>query len=70
MTQTRSDMKSHGSLKTRIAVAFLVAGGLAPSFGVTGASAALHSHATSSVISTSRAPNWAPSWLTARRFTP
>ena len=52
MTQTRSDMKSHGSLKTRIAVAFLVAGGLAPSFGVTGASAALHSHATSSVIST------------------
>ena len=51
MTQATNYFKSHWSAKARIAATILVAGGLATTLGVTGASSAEHSHAKSVVIS-------------------
>jgi predicted lipoprotein with Yx(FWY)xxD motif len=52
MTQPTNHMKTRGSVAARIAAALVVAGGLATTFGVVGASSAEHSHAKSVVVST------------------
>jgi predicted lipoprotein with Yx(FWY)xxD motif len=51
MTQVTSN-HSAAARTARVAAAFLVAGGIATAAGVTGASAAVHSHATKSVVIT------------------
>ena len=51
MTQSTS-RKAHGNPTLRIASALVVAGGLATTLGVSGASSAEHSHAKSVVVST------------------
>jgi predicted lipoprotein with Yx(FWY)xxD motif len=50
MTQATNNFGSHRNTKGRVAAAVLVAGGLATSIGLAGASAAVHSHATKSVV--------------------
>jgi predicted lipoprotein with Yx(FWY)xxD motif len=51
MTQATNSFSNHAKAKARIAAALVVAGGLATTVGVTGASGAVHSHAKSVVIS-------------------
>jgi predicted lipoprotein with Yx(FWY)xxD motif len=50
MTQEMNHFPSHRFTKGRIAAALVVAGGLATTVGMMGASAAEHSHATKSVV--------------------
>ena len=52
MTQATDNFQLRASAKARIAAALLVAGGLATTIGVTGASGAVHAHSSGVVIST------------------
>jgi predicted lipoprotein with Yx(FWY)xxD motif len=49
MKQATKGLRSHRYLKARIAAAVLVAGGLATTVSLTGASASVHSHSTGTV---------------------
>jgi predicted lipoprotein with Yx(FWY)xxD motif len=50
MTQATNNSPLHRNTKSRVAAAVLVAGGLATTIGLAGASAAEHSHASKSVV--------------------
>jgi predicted lipoprotein with Yx(FWY)xxD motif len=50
MTKATNNFGSHRYTKSRVAAAVLVAGGLATTIGLAGASAAEHSHAAKSVV--------------------
>lgn len=50
MTQATNGLRSRRYLKTRVAAAVLVAGGLATTVSLTGASASVHSHAVKKVV--------------------
>jgi predicted lipoprotein with Yx(FWY)xxD motif len=54
MAQVTNNRSMHAKTKGRIAAALLVAGALATTVGVTGAGAALHSHAKSVVVATAK----------------
>ncbi|HUZ41557.1 MAG TPA: hypothetical protein VMU68_09240 [Acidimicrobiales bacterium] len=50
MTQATNGRRSHRYLKTRVAAAVLVAGGVATTVSLTGASASVHSHTVKKVV--------------------
>jgi predicted lipoprotein with Yx(FWY)xxD motif len=50
MTKATNGLRSHRYLKARVLAAVVVAGGLATTVSMTGASASVHSHATSKVV--------------------
>jgi predicted lipoprotein with Yx(FWY)xxD motif len=58
MTQSTNKLASFATTKGRIAAAVLVAGGLATTLGVTGASGAVHSHAKGIVVSTAKSAKY------------
>jgi predicted lipoprotein with Yx(FWY)xxD motif len=58
MARVSNDRTSHAITKGRIAAALIVAGGLATTIGVTGASATLHSHAKSVIIATAKSAKY------------
>jgi predicted lipoprotein with Yx(FWY)xxD motif len=58
MTQSTNRFASRANTKGRIAAAVLVAGGLATTLGVTGASGAVHSHAKNIVVSTAKSAKY------------
>jgi len=52
MTKAINGLRSHWSLKIRVAAAVLVAGGIATTVSLTGASASVHSHSVKKVVIT------------------
>jgi predicted lipoprotein with Yx(FWY)xxD motif len=58
MTQSTNRFASLWNAKGRVATSLLVAGGLAATMGVTGASGAVHSHAKNIIVSTAKSAKY------------